>query len=329
MTYLILTFDRQNGEVKVITKSRETTWFVRFWRSVYLHFGIKNRETLALWPVFFANLIILADSVAGSVPVERQPQGKRSAAPEVLKPGLKNMKKKARDRGGSETDKSNVVMDPPSKDVVTQNAFSTGVSAGGPTQLHSDTLKHTTPSSNGIFSSESPVQTTQTAEIHDSQKEGHLIRDCPFRKPRQPPSDVHPFAPSSLDEDSQKSASLTSTPSPPLGNSPSSSKTPPSPSIPPSRHQPHLMFAAKSFKDVVTMSPCRASKRKKDTPTNNLPPSDSSPSSQPDSLVQAPLQLSSIDQTYQDSSMDSQSYSPRNRFYVLQANQESLLDSSQ
>ncbi|GLJ44176.1 hypothetical protein SUGI_0921870 [Cryptomeria japonica] len=102
--------------------------------------------------------------------MEHQPQGERSA--EVLKPRPKNMKKKARDRGGSETDKSNVVMDPPSKDVVTQNALSTGVSAGGPTQLHSDPLKHTTPSSNGIFSSESPVQTTQTAEIHDNQKEG-------------------------------------------------------------------------------------------------------------------------------------------------------------
>ncbi|GLJ25953.1 hypothetical protein SUGI_0497550 [Cryptomeria japonica] len=89
------------------------------------------------------------------------------------------------------------------------------------------------------------------------------------------------------------------------------------------------MPTAKSFKDVVTMSPSRASKRKKDTPTNILPPSDSSPSSQPDSPVQVSLQLSSVDQTNQDSSMDNQSYSPRNQFSVLQADQESLLDSSQ
>ncbi|GLJ44681.1 hypothetical protein SUGI_0939420 [Cryptomeria japonica] len=131
-------------------------------------------ETLALWLVFSVKLIILVDSVAGSVPVERQSQGERSAAPKVLKPRPKNMKKKPRDRDGSETNKSNVVMDHPSKDVVTQNTLSTGVSVGGPSQLHSDLLKHTTPSSNGIFSSKSPVQTTQTAEIHDSQKEGKV-----------------------------------------------------------------------------------------------------------------------------------------------------------
>ncbi|GLJ52580.1 hypothetical protein SUGI_1119050 [Cryptomeria japonica] len=65
--------------------------------------------------------------VAGLVLVKRQPQGEQFAAPEVLKPRPKNMKKKARDHGSSETDKSNVVMDPPSKDVDTQNGMLTGV----------------------------------------------------------------------------------------------------------------------------------------------------------------------------------------------------------